>query len=326
MPIEVNCSGCQRTFRVPDKVAGKKIKCPKCANILQVPAPAPSTPNANAWHVKTADGQEYGPVSKKDLDDWVTEGRLDADCQVLQVGAPQWQWASDVYPQLDAPSPAPAPASPNITASPSGSSNVHTFDFAAAGTSKSSSSSSGPFDFANSNSGVAARLSGKSSVSRSKGRTTRGQTRAKSGAVTAVAIVNFILGTLQLLCGLLLAIGGGVVASFIKSTVAELPDQDAQQGAALAGILGGLIIIFGIAFLLFGLFVIIAGVGVMQRAQWGRIMTLILGGVAGIFAVLNLLSIFAGNFGGIVPVLLDGGYCGMVFAILLNKQHAAEFR
>jgi hypothetical protein len=30
MPILVQCTGCQRTMRVRDRLAGKKIKCPDC--------------------------------------------------------------------------------------------------------------------------------------------------------------------------------------------------------------------------------------------------------------------------------------------------------
>src|SRR5262245_15643598 len=38
MPINVTCTGCASTMKVPDNVAGKRVKCPKCANVLTVPA------------------------------------------------------------------------------------------------------------------------------------------------------------------------------------------------------------------------------------------------------------------------------------------------
>ena len=38
MPIEVVCSGCRKTLRVGDHVAGKKIRCPACQGIVAVPA------------------------------------------------------------------------------------------------------------------------------------------------------------------------------------------------------------------------------------------------------------------------------------------------
>lgn len=36
MPIEVKCDKCQATLRAPDSTAGKRIKCPRCSNILLV--------------------------------------------------------------------------------------------------------------------------------------------------------------------------------------------------------------------------------------------------------------------------------------------------
>jgi hypothetical protein len=50
--------------------------------------------------VQTADGTHYGPVTKTDLDAWVADERLDADCQLLMDGWEQWKWAEEVYPQL----------------------------------------------------------------------------------------------------------------------------------------------------------------------------------------------------------------------------------
>lgn len=40
MPIAVRCSGCSRRINAPDNAAGKRIKCPACKTILQVPAQA----------------------------------------------------------------------------------------------------------------------------------------------------------------------------------------------------------------------------------------------------------------------------------------------
>ena len=186
MPIAIQCAGCKQRLRVPDKVAGKRIKCPKCQTVLPVPkhqekkavgtADAPvekdaaqpkqqsqskrksepkkkqstepeavaeakqpaelkqqeeaaqtaqSTPAAepeptpepkkslpDRWYLKAEDSEDYGPVLKAELDQWRDEGRITADCHVLQDGAEQWQWASDVYPELEADEAAPAAAGP----------------------------------------------------------------------------------------------------------------------------------------------------------------------------------------------------------------------
>jgi hypothetical protein len=53
------------------------------------------------WYLKDEEGNHYGPVSRAALDQWLEDGRITADCQLLAVGSQQWQWASDLYPELD---------------------------------------------------------------------------------------------------------------------------------------------------------------------------------------------------------------------------------
>ncbi|TWT38548.1 MJ0042-type zinc finger domain-containing protein [Blastopirellula retiformator] len=40
MPIEFACSQCSTKFRVPDPLAGKMVRCPKCQSAERVPQPA----------------------------------------------------------------------------------------------------------------------------------------------------------------------------------------------------------------------------------------------------------------------------------------------
>lgn len=40
MPLQIPCP-CGKTLKVPDNLAGKKVKCPSCAEILDVPASPP---------------------------------------------------------------------------------------------------------------------------------------------------------------------------------------------------------------------------------------------------------------------------------------------
>jgi hypothetical protein len=62
--------------------------------------------------VKTAEGDEYGPVTRAELDQWVTEERIDTECQILQEGWDQWQWAEEVLPQLTGAEPEATEESP----------------------------------------------------------------------------------------------------------------------------------------------------------------------------------------------------------------------
>ncbi len=52
MPIEITCTNCAKTLRVPDAAAGKAAKCPGCGTVLKIPtigpnpAAAPAPPQA----------------------------------------------------------------------------------------------------------------------------------------------------------------------------------------------------------------------------------------------------------------------------------------
>src|SRR5260370_27640781 len=46
MPIRVKCESCKKILSVKDHLAGKKIKCPVCQNVVAVPAaPSPKAPS-----------------------------------------------------------------------------------------------------------------------------------------------------------------------------------------------------------------------------------------------------------------------------------------
>ena len=155
MPLEVSCPSCSGQFRVPDSAAGKKIRCPKCKGAMDVPAavpaspaeapefvpppieprsppvsaskpappkpkppaPAPAPPKVQQWFLKTEEGEDYGPIPRDELDAWRTEGRITADCQLLREGTDQWQWAGDVYSELNEDGQLP-PAKPTAAIAP----------------------------------------------------------------------------------------------------------------------------------------------------------------------------------------------------------------
>ncbi len=111
MSIEIQCQKCNRKFRIPDKYAGKRVKCPGCKEPIAVQAvegataepsadKTPSESKQTQWYLQTEDGQQYGPVGKDELDEWVADGRADASCQLLRDGWEQWKWAEEVYPEL----------------------------------------------------------------------------------------------------------------------------------------------------------------------------------------------------------------------------------
>ncbi len=63
------------------------------------------------WFVKLSDdGETYGPVDKAELDQWVGEGRITEQTQILLEGSEQWKWAPEIFPQLQKQAPASGPA------------------------------------------------------------------------------------------------------------------------------------------------------------------------------------------------------------------------
>lgn len=135
--------------------------------------------------------------------------------------------------------------------------------------------------------------------------------------LTIVAVANYVMGGMNLICGGCVALVGGSLFGML-GMAAEVnggPDPEARIGFGLAS---GAFIVIGIIIALLGIPSILAGYGVQKRQQWGRILTIVLGVLAGLGAVLNLISLS--------PVgLLHGAYAVFVLVILLNSRYAAYF-
>ena len=51
--------------------------------------------------MRMPDGRECGPLTKAELDRWVAEGRINAECQVWTPDMTQCKWANEVNPILE---------------------------------------------------------------------------------------------------------------------------------------------------------------------------------------------------------------------------------
>ncbi len=112
MSIETECPGCQRRLRVSGEHAGQQARCPVCSTIYSVPAGPQAAPELVAevaekvetadpsWRMRTPEGQVYGPVGKQELDQWVADGRVTADCELCASDSTAWQTADRVYAAL----------------------------------------------------------------------------------------------------------------------------------------------------------------------------------------------------------------------------------
>ena len=118
--IEVRCT-CGKKLRAKPKLAGKTVTCPNCQtqlSISQAGASAEDSASANleltlqsieqpvqpeletpVWFVRNSQGQQFGPMTKAQMDTGVTNGSVTVDCQVWQDGqAPMM--ATQLFPQL----------------------------------------------------------------------------------------------------------------------------------------------------------------------------------------------------------------------------------
>jgi len=154
-----------------------------------------------------------------------------------------------------------------------------------------------------------------------------------AGSITGVGVITIILGSLSLLCGVCVMIGGiaGAGAAGGRFGPNVMPFG---QGA-----IASIAIAIALVILILGVLYLIGGIGVLQRRNWGRIVTLVSAGFSGVAGVFLVLS-FIGNLispmpmeAKIMPVLVAllgalvcFAHCIMSFIVLLNSDNAREFR
>ena len=138
------------------------------------------------------------------------------------------------------------------------------------------------------------------------------------GVLTAVAVVNYLFGGMQVLCGLCMSALGGSFFG-VMGIAAEQNGQLDPEARVGFGIATGFVIVIGIIVALMGLPSILAGYGVQKRAQWGRILTIVLGVLAALSALAQLFSLS--------PLgLIHLGYAIFVLVVLFNPKYADRFR
>lgn len=132
----------------------------------------------------------------------------------------------------------------------------------------------------------------------------------QSGLVSTIAICNYVLGGLCLLCTCLFVGVGAMVPEMQKK--GKMPqNMQGIEGDVLAVIMFGL----GGCNLLLALMLVLAGVGVSQRKNYGRILTFICAGLAllyTLYLIYNTLTLLGG-----------GNAPGLCFSMLLTLMFGA---
>jgi hypothetical protein len=121
-----------------------------------------------------------------------------------------------------------------------------------------------------------------------------------------VAVLNFLWAFLCLACGGVMLMAGGLLWP-------NSPDEVTNMFKSLLVVLA--VASFVIASPLFA-----AGCGLVARREWGRILSLILGGISGFLALLSAVN------QGYLGAVFYGGYFVTAYVVLLQRRYAAEFR
>ncbi len=270
----IKCPKCQGVISVPGgeidapapHLSSPAIPTPsrlaasKSSSSISLPTPKASTPGSKIaaralvenWFVQTEDGEQYGPVSRDELNAWFGEGRITAETQLLKEGSAQWQWATDVFPELAA---ATAPAASS--------------GFPAFGEATSSSGGSGAFNFGDSGSGATSSVTTRGKAKKG-GKVGRGGKRGGgSPHIDYIAYCEYAMGGMGILVCILMIVMGGTIAGALSGVN--------EKGAAEVGAAaGGVFIVIALFGMVMSCIWFAAAYGMQQRASWGRLLTLIL--------------------------------------------------
>ncbi|MCW5777180.1 MAG: hypothetical protein KIS87_12150 [Phycisphaeraceae bacterium] len=138
----------------------------------------------------------------------------------------------------------------------------------------------------------------------------------RTGGMTAVAVLNFILGGWGMLGGLFLALGGGLLAVF-GGAVSASGESGGGAGAGIGLTLVGLLGLFA------GLLLVVGGVGILKMKPWARRACL---AYAGIAVIVNLAGIALLSTGFGLTQIIGFAYPAIIaYLFLANPQWKQAF-
>ena len=126
----------------------------------------------------------------------------------------------------------------------------------------------------------------------------------RTGGMTAIGVVNIVLGVIGCLFSLLILVGGGVLAA-AGGDIAAPAGSNESAGMMMAQGVGLLFVLIGLVSLVTWLLTMISGIGVLMMRSWGRTLAMVCGAV---IIVVQVLSMISGSFGILsIGLLIYGG-------------------
>ncbi len=137
--------------------------------------------------------------------------------------------------------------------------------------------------------------------------------------MTTMGILNIVFGAFGTLLSLMAIITGGLLAAFGTAVEAEMGAEAEGMGAAAAAG-GGLVMLIGLAFAVFCVMLIFAGIGVLKLKPWGRKLSMVCGGG---FIFLNLFSLFGSGF--TLSTIIGIAYGGTLLVLCFTESWKKAF-
>jgi hypothetical protein len=168
------------------------------------------------------------------------------------------------------------------------------------------------------------------------------RTRRRSGAVTTVGILAIVFGCFVLLGSVCLSVYPVIMSTTLEFAGKVNPNDPNLAKAKEAAAKVPTWYFLGVAAVDFirSLGLIVGGVGVLRRSSWGRLLTLAMASLGIIMFMIGCGASFAfgaidpadpssiagGVFGIVCSAIVNLGFAGCVFPILLSGKNVAEFR
>ncbi|MBM4067571.1 MAG: hypothetical protein FJ271_01295 [Planctomycetes bacterium] len=164
--------------------------------------------------------------------------------------------------------------------------------------------------------------------------------RTASAAVTLVGILNLVFATLVVVVSVGLIIGGPTILAMLtgahddalavmqqhQNVDPKLVQQHKEMVRGVAA-LGTMVFILAgsCTFIIGGIPLILAGIGLLKRRQWGRVLTLVLGGLTILSCINLIVNNWPLNRNGWITFSVQAAYAIIVYVILLMPAYAREF-
>ena len=143
---------------------------------------------------------------------------------------------------------------------------------------------------------------------------------SKGVAVTIIGLITILWGGAHAVLGGCLILGGDAIDKNLR------PDDLAGGLAPALWILAGLMIVIGVGFLLLGLAGMLAGLGILWRKQWGRVLAFIMAVLSVMVGGLVSLSAYKQDAAGNAAFGATEILYGILAFVVLIKNGAAFSR